>query len=1171
MHVSSPVHQLRFALFLVPLAWLLIVGSAISCRRDNLPDPSSKEYRDAVSAFYTGLVALEVGDDSRADCYLTWTTQLVPDEPAGWANRGLLLLRQKEFDKAFEDLERARGLAPDSDQINVLLGLVESNRGRFSEAITLLRQAIAANPQNLRARYAVASEIERAGGENSDRAAQTLIEEILQRQPDNLAMQLEIVRLAAKRGDAETLRANLASLATNPAVQASDVREQFAALQTAANSENPRSAAARVAFLRNVLVRSVQYRQSLAAVRTPPEQIGEPIANFLRLPVPDHRPAAPDEALAFTAEPLLDEEAGEWQWASALTLTGEAAPIVVVANGREVRVGSQNTIAFPGGPSATPPGADGVLGADFNYDFRIDLVLAGAGGVRFFQQTEAARFTDATARTTLPGPVLSRSYTGAWAADVEADGDLDVLLGAAEGPPAVLRNNGDGTWRELPLFAEVRALRGFAWADIDADGDTDAALVDASGTLRVFTNERAGQFRARPTPPEVKQVAAVAAADVNSDGTLDLLTLHTDGRVNLLADKDEGSGWTTTEVAQVKEASGSNSVGTVGGTWRLCVVDADNNGGLDLVLSTGASTGVWLSDQEGKFQSLPRAAVPPASVFSIADLTSDGKLDLIGLSDAKQPVRLVNRGSKNYGWQDFRQRAQKTTGDQRINSFGIGGEMEIRAGLLVQKQVITGPTVHFGLGEQPSADLVRIVWPNGSLQAEFAFQPNQKILAEQRLKGSCPWVFAYDGSGMKFVTDFIWRSPLGLRINAQDTADVTQTEDWVKIAGTQLVPRRDDKRDFYDIRITAELWETHFFDHVSLMVVDHPKETEVFVDERFSFPPTKLAVEAMSRLQPVAGAWDDRGRDVADTVSERDERYLDFAGRGAYQGVTRDHYVEIELPDNAPLNELLWLVASGWIHPTDSSINVAIGQGTHAPPQSLSLEVADGRGGWRVANPRLGFPAGKAKTILINLDGIFEPHAPRRLRLRTNMEIFWDRLAWAQRLPQTELRTSRFAPDTADLAYRGFSIVRQANESSPELPEYEKMAGTTQRWRDLIGYHTRFGDVRELLEQVDDRYVIMNAGDEMRFRFPAPTAPPDGWTRDFVLIGDGWVKDGDYNTTFSKTVLPLPSHKQLRYSTPPGRLEDDPVYQRHRQDWSDYHTRYVTPDAFTRALRRPSR
>ncbi len=127
----------------------------------------------------------------------------------------------------------------------------------------------------------------------------------------------------------------------------------------------------------------------------------------------------------------------------------------------------------------------------------------------------------------------------------------------------------------------------------------------------------------------------------------------------------------------------------------------------------------------------------------------------------------------------------------------------------------------------------------------------------------------------------------------------------------------------------------------------------------------------------------------------------------------------------------------------------------------------------------------------------------------------------------------------------------------------------TQRWRDLVGYHTRFGNVNALLSEVDDRYVIMNAGDEMRLRFAEQPAPETGWRRDFVLIGDGWEKDGDYNTGFSQTVLPLPSHDRPAYgdAPAPGDLEDDPVYQRHRADWEEYHTRWVTPGAFVKGLR----
>jgi hypothetical protein len=345
------------------------------------------------------------------------------------------------------------------------------------------------------------------------------------------------------------------------------------------------------------------------------------------------------------------------------------------------------------------------------------------------------------------------------------------------------------------------------------------------------------------------------------------------------------------------------------------------------------------------------------------------------------------------------------------------------------------------------------------------------------------------------------------------------------------------------------------------------------VDERFAIPPPALKVYATGPPQPILRAVDDTGTDVTDIVRARDGRYLDTFGRGPYQGVTRDHYVEVELPAEAARSGPVCLLAYGWIHPTDSSINVAISQGHHETPQGLRLEVPDGKGSWRTAIPGLGFPSGKKKTILIDLTGVLarygfrNPETGIRLRLRTNLEIYWDSIAWAALRPDTHLRTQRLNPQVADLRYRGFSATSQAGPSAPELPDYAILQTRAQIWRDLIGYYTRYGDVRELLAKVDDRYVIMNAGDELALRFPAPPAPPQGWVRDFVLIGDGWVKDGDYNTAFSKTVLPLPSHRISSYDTPPGRLEDDPVYRQHARDWQIYHTRYVTPEAFRNALR----
>ena len=207
---------------------------------------------------------------------------------------------------------------------------------------------------------------------------------------------------------------------------------------------------------------------------------------------------------------------------------------------------------------------------------------------------------------------------------------------------------------------------------------------------------------------------------------------------------------------------------------------------------------------------------------------------------------------------------------------------------------------------------------------------------------------------MSFVTDLLWRSPLGLRINAQATADVLMTEDWVRLRGDQLAPRGGA----YDLRVTAELWETHFFDLVSLLVVDHPADSEVFVDERFAVPPPKLQLIATGRVQPFGSVHDDRGADVSELAATRDSRHVDVNGRGAYQGITRPPFVEMELPEAAPRTGPLWLVAQGWIHPTDSSINVAIAQGAHDAPEGLSLHVADAAGRFAIKGR---FPSGRTR------------------------------------------------------------------------------------------------------------------------------------------------------------------------------------------------------------------
>jgi hypothetical protein len=1132
------------------LAFLALIA-VLSCRGPlRVPEPT---YREAVSAFYTGLAALQTSQELLAREKLDRVTSLVPGEPAGWANVGLLLLRQQEIEPALEKLAKAAELAPKSPEIQRLLALARSRQGKLAEAVGHWKRALELDPGDGKAAFALAQDTERQGGPESEAAAQEVLGRLLARS-DNLAVRLEYARLSAKRGDGAALQKAIDPLAEVSRSWPPEAQAQLEALKSAAS--NPRAAAPRVAFLKNVLLRESAYRRALRDVSTPREEVGEPLVKFLALENPAPQPAAPDMNVSFTVEPAKEPGDRESAWVGPVWLTGEGEPAIVSADAGRVMMGATEVGNFPAGPSAAAPSLDGVAAADLDYDFRTDLVLAGAGGLRLLRQTEQGRFEDFTKSAGIPASLAGGRLFGAWVADVDTDGDLDVIVAPAEEPLVVLRNNGDRTFAEQKPFGDTLPVRGFAWADLDGEGVPDAAVLRADGSVRVFLNQRGGSFAEAALPANLPRGAALSTAEVSGDSLLDVLVLTSTGAIGRLSFREQDGQWEWAATARTSDSSSRAEPGSA----RLVVADLDNNGAADVVVSGADQSRILMAGPRSSLTALP--APLPFRAQAAADLDGDGRLELVGTDARSRPAVARSRSTVAYRFQVLRPRAATATGDQRINSFGIGGEAELRTGLHVQKQAITAPAVHFGLGAAASADVLRITWPNGVLQSEFDKPADTTVQASQRLKGSCPWLFAWNGREMAFVTDVIWRSPLGLRINAQSTADVLMTEDWVKVPGDRLVARDGA----YDLRITAELWETHFFDLVSLLVVDHPAGTEVFVDERFAVPPPKLQVVATGAVRAFRAVRDDRGRDAGDVVGSRDGRHLDFAGRGAFQGVTRDHFVELDLPEEAPRKGPLWLVAQGWVHPTDSSINVALGQGRHAPPRGLSLHVQDSDGRFREVLSGLGFPAGKDKTVLLDLTGLFPAAGPRRLRLATNLEIFWDRLGWAVGRPDVRLEPRRLSLASAELRYRGYSVTEQASASVPERPRYV-LAGTAPRWLDLQGYHTRFGDVRELLQRVDDRYVIMNAGDEMALVFPEAPPIAAGHVRDFVLVGDGWVKDGDYNTTFSRTVLPLPTHASGRYTTPPGRLEDDPVYRKHPRDFEEYHTRYVSPEKPRDALR----
>ena len=1129
----------------------LFAGLFYSCTPEvEKPAKGSEAYKQAVSDFYVSLSAIQADQLLFAVEKMEAITQKYPDEAAAWANLAVFSMRQANFDLAEQRISKALDKAPDNAEIMFLAGIIESRRGNVNESVAYLRKAAGLDPDDLKIAYALVEELERQNDIENAGEVFSILESILEKQPDNLAILLEVVRFSVKREEKETLEQAMNTLAEYASSWPEDIQRQFNQISKTILEDESANLTFQVAFLRNNLNQLPKFQSDLQAVQIPPSQVGFLVTDFTWLPQPENSAAPKDDQLAFGFEQLSGETGIEM--AKPISLSDRAESDRISVKDETAMINGASPLPFPGEASSV----HAVTTIDYNYDFMNDLAFAGSAGFKLFEQQEDSTFIEITANLNLPGEVINRPYKGSWSADVDLDGDLDLVMNPIGRATVVLRNNGDGTFDTSDLFSRFNDLEDFIWADFDGDSDPDAAFLTSEGKVSLLINERSGSFTEVANLPVNEGVIDIEVSDIDSDANLDLLAWNNEGIYRVYYNSRNGN-W---DSEQLIDNSGLFEP-TATGAGKLFAADLDNSGSNDLMAVTNERTYYWLADENLKLED--RARDTRGGVLGLADFNGDTRLDLISLSSDGQSSLGINSGGKDYLARIIRPRASGALGDRRINSFGIGGEIEIRSGLLYQKQLIEQPWVHLGLGTYQEAEVLRIIWPNGSSQSEFAeLGYDSKIFNEQVLKGSCPWVFTYNGSEMEFVTDFLWRTGLGIRINAQGDADVIHSIDWVKVGGDQLKP----KDGFYDVRITADLWETHFFDHVSLMAVDHPEGTEVFVDERFSFPPAQPRLYTLKSLQPVASATDQEGRDVTEKIRELDRSYVDGFTLTQYQGIAEEHYLEVDLGDDLPANEKIKLVASGWIYPTDTSVNIAISQGSQPAPHPVSLYVPDGQGGWKMAKENIGFPAGKSKTMVIDLEDVFEPGTEHKVRLATNMEIYWNRMMWGVEADSNLAEKKELEYSEATLRYRGFSEVERPSRFVPEIPDYRTINGTTPIWSDLEGFYTRFGPVDELLEKIDDRYVIMNAGDELVFSFPAQDEPEPGMVRDFVLVGDGWVKDGDYNTGYSTTVLPLPYHGMEDYSEAPGRLQDDPVFQKFPSDWVYYHTRYVTPKPFRTAL-----
>jgi hypothetical protein len=374
-------------------------------------------------------------------------------------------------------------------------------------------------------------------------------------------------------------------------------------------------------------------------------------------------------------------------------------------------------------------------------------------------------------------------------------------------------------------------------------------------------------------------------------------------------------------------------------------------------------------------------------------------------------------------------------------------------------------------------------------------------------------------------------------------------DEYIQIPGDAL---KADNGQF-EIRITEELAEVSYLDQVRLITVDHPAGIEILTNDKWKSPPFPAfrLFGARRRVYP-RSARDDVGRDVLGGLLKRDRMYPNTF-RHDLNGVAEMHSLTLDFGDAARDGRAV-LVLNGWVDWADGSTFLAAAQERKEGLVTPRLQARDAQGRWQTIIEDMGMPSGKPKTIAVDLTGRL-PSASRELRIVTNLCVYWDEVFLSEDSSRPPATLTRVPLAASNLHFRGFSKpVIDPARSQPESFLYDTVR-TVSSWNPTPGMYTRYGEVRELLTEVDDRYVIMGSGDEIRLLFDARRLPAlqAGWQRDFLLKVDGWAKDRDANTAYSQTVEPLPFHGMSSYPYPPP--QHYPRDARHSAYRREYNTR----------------
>ncbi len=774
---------------------------------------------------------------------------------------------------------------------------------------------------------------------------------------------------------------------------------------------------------------------------------------------------------------------------------------------------------------------------DYDSDGLNDLAVAMDDGVLLFRNLGKGKFKDVTAEA---GLSARNKPAGITFVDFDHDGDLDLFLTGsalkAGGTANVLwRNDGDGKfteWTEPTGLGGSGETRTAILTDFNNDRAVDLAVTDNGAAPVIYVNPREGKYPTQAIyDAKLPATEGMAVLDYNKDRWMDIAVTHA-GAPGLTLWRNEEN---PNHVGRRFERVDLPVKGALRG-WGVTAVDIDNDGWIDLAAVVETKAGprvVVLRNQgDGTFRDVSKALgldrvklKAPRGIIAVA---GDGAPDLIVTQADAPPVLLHNvGGNKNHMVQ------LELTG-YADNRTGLGAIVEIFSAGHWQKWELAGasgyqtqaaPQILAGLGQGDGIELLRILWPTGVLQDEINLPHTPVVTMKEvdRRGSSCPVLFVWDGHRYKLVTDVIGAAVVGHWFTPQ-RRNIPRPEEWIKVEGGDFKPVNGK----LSLRFIEPMEEVNYLDQLRLVAVDHPGNVEVNPDERFlddpPFATGRVVASADTRLP--AGAWDGEGRDVLAAVSGRDHRFASGFKASPYDGFANTHTLTLDL-GRVDAAKPLRLLMTGYVNYFSATSLYAAWQ-AGIKPISPYVEAERPDGSWQRIAGEAGFPAGLERTIVVDLTGKL-PAGTHRIRLVTNLEIYWDQVlidnhaggAW---------RTTELPLALATLHFRGYPT--QIEGKSPGDLDYDynriSLTGPFQHER---GNYTRMGEVTELVKSVDDRFVVFGSGEEVAAEFDMTKLPvlPAGWKRDYFFYANGYEKDMDWWDGSPFTVAQMPFHAMTTY------------------------------------------